>query len=175
MKTVLKFAAAAMVAATIMPSLSAQAEDWRVSPLSDDGWSLQEQGDADDPASYTIKVVFDGPDFDFSYACVRGIALQIEWLPEQVLEGGILVPVTFSVDGETLLEHTVANNDRMDYSWLDRVTAEPTDADTVVFGIWEAWTGTLTISGGGLTSAVPFNEEQNGGYSEEVLFTCGLL
>ena len=157
----------------LMPAFAAQAEDWRVTPLAMDGWSVHEQGQAEEPGGYQVKEVYSTGEARFEFGCVSGYGLYVSWDPKKTLEGSILVPVTFSVNGETLFERSIATNDRRDYSWLDR--GEGTDADTLVVNIWEQGAGTLTISGGGATSTIPFDEERNDYWSEEILFACGLM
>lgn len=170
---IFRISGAAFAALTLVSQLPAQAEDWRVTPLAQEGWSAQEQGDAEGAGAYSVKLVYETADVAFSIGCTNGYGLYITWDPMKTLEGGILVPVRFSIDGEVLFERNIANNDRRDYSWLER--GDGTQAAALVDAIWETGAGTLTIEGGGASSVIPFDEEANGYWSEEILFACGLL
>lgn len=163
--------AVAAVAAVL--AVPAHADDWTVTPLATGGWSAQEQGSAEEPGSYSVKLVYETPDVAFSLGCTMGYGLSIAWDPQTDLNGGILIPVKFSIDGEMLFERDIANNDRRDYSWLER--GDASDAATLVYAIWEKDKGTLTIEGGGATSTIPFNESANDYWSEQVLDACGLF
>lgn len=173
MKTRFRIRLAAMTLAVMVPILPVHAEDWRVTPLATDGWSAQEMGNSEEPGSYSVKLVYDTPETLFSLGCSMGYGLNIVWDPKTDLEGGILIPVKFSLDGELLFVRDIANNDRRDYSWLER--GDASNAATLVYGIWEIGAGTLTIDGGGASSIIPFDEEANGYWSEEVLDACGLF
>ena len=168
-----RVSAAALAACMLASQMSAAAEEWRITPLAQEGWSAQEQGEVDGPGAYSVKLVYETADVAFSIGCPDSYGLYITWDPMKALEGGILVPVKFSVDGSLLFERNIANNDRRDYSWLER--GDGTQAAALVDMIWETGAGTLTIEGGGATSTIPFDEETNGYWSEEILFACGLL
>ncbi len=163
---------AALAASAIALSVQAQAGDWRVTPLAQDGWSAEEKGEADEPTR-SVRLVYQGEDFKFSFGCVLGYGIDVSWMPDRALEGGLLIPVKFSIDGDLLFERDIANNDRKDYAWQER--GDATNAASLVYAIWEKGAGTLTIEGGGVTSIVPFDEVKNEYWSEEILFACGLF
>ncbi|WP_084420004.1 hypothetical protein [Henriciella litoralis] len=169
----LRVAGAALAAVSCVSHASAQAGPEKVTPLAVDGWSVIENGEADTDGGYSVYLDYAGADFEFSVGCTLGYGVNVSWKPQAALTGGILVPVTFSINGDALFTHDVANNDRGDYSWLER--GESSDAATLVYAIWEKDKGTLTIEGGGASSTIPFNESENGFWSEQVLFACGLL
>lgn len=143
-------------------------DDWEVEGLAF-GWSLYEKGDPSTPAEYSVKGVYEGYGPEFSFGCNRGYAFDVVWKPDVPIAGGPLVPVTITIDDVNVLEGNLVPNDRNEYAW----TGRDGEAYDIVAAIWDVWEGDLTISAGGVTDEVYFDEDVLGGISELVLASCG--
>ncbi|GGC99969.1 hypothetical protein [Aquisalinus flavus] len=160
---------AALVALTAPMASSAMAnDDWSITPLAY-GWSLYEKGDLSNPAEHFVKGVYEGYGPTFSFGCTRGYAFDVVWKPDVPITGGALVPVTITIDDVTVVDGNLVPNDRNEYAWTGRDGA----AYDIVANIWDFWEGDLTLSAGGVTDTVYFNEDDLGGISELVLASCG--
>lgn len=149
----------------------AAAEEWRVTPLGAEGWSLREKGQESEPSSYTVQAVYAGEGTEFSIGCTYGYGLDISWKPSATLQGSGFVPVNYTINGELILSRQHVINDRNDYSWAER-EGEALDLIDWMF-VFES--GSLVMSGGGVTDTVPFDEEAAGWPTELILASCGYL
>ncbi|NHK29061.1 hypothetical protein FF098_014150 [Parvularcula flava] len=156
-------ALAASMAAPVLAS-----DDWEIEGLAF-GWSLYEKGDPSTPAEYSVKGVYEGYGPEFSFGCTRGYAFDVVWKPDVPVTGGAFVPVTITIDDVTVLDGNLVPNDRNEYAW----TGRDGEAYDIVAAIWEAWEGDLTVSAGGATDTIYFDEDMLGGISELVLEACG--
>lgn len=143
------------------------------------GWTLFEKGDFfADPATaeagevYEATAVYEDAAMKFSIGCTFGSYIDVVWQPSQPLTG-VAVQTSFSIDGATVASHVFLarspDGAPHEYGWAE----QGGDALKLAEAIYEKWTGTLVISGGGVTDTISFDEEKMGGVSELVLMACG--
>ena len=163
---------ALLVLAASAPPMSAQAASEKTS-LGLAGWELYQEGDAfSDPENALVRATYADAAMKFSIGCTRGSSVDVAWQPGRPLREGA-AETSFSVNGRPVASggfaERVPGNAPPGPGW----SLEGGAALDLVQAMYEDWSGTVVISGGGVTDTIPFDEDKMGGVSELILFACG--
>lgn len=137
------------------------------------GWELHQEGDLfADPATAIVRATYVDATMKFSIGCTLGSYIDVTWQPGRPLKEE-MAESSFSINGRTVASRVfparAPDSAPPEFGWAE----QGGDALNLVQAMYENWTGTLVISGGGVTDTIPFDEEKMGGVSELVLFVCG--
>ncbi|MBI1254184.1 MAG: hypothetical protein GC196_07565 [Hyphomonas sp.] len=161
-----------LVLAASAPPVSAEAAPERTL-LGLAGWELYQEGDPFfDPENAVVRATYVDAGMKFSIGCTRGSSVDVAWQPGRPLREGAAAD-SFSVNGRPVASRgfpeQVPGNAPPEPGW----SLEGGAALDLVKAMREDWTGTVVISGGGVTDGIPFDEDRMGGVSELILFACG--
>jgi hypothetical protein len=161
-----------LVLAASAPPVSAEAAPERTL-LGLAGWELYQEGDPFfDPENAVVRATYVDAGMKFSIGCTRGSSVDVAWQPGRPLGEGT-AEASFSVNGRPVASRgfpeQVSGNAPPEPGW----SLEGGAALDLVKAMYEDWTGTVVISGGGVTDTIPFDEDRMGGVSELILFACG--
>jgi hypothetical protein len=135
---------------------TASAAGWTTTPLALENWSRVERGQPGS-MSWHFHAEYKKGGTYFAFGCAFSSELSVSWDPGKPVGGTTGVETQFSVNGQLVATQRLVNSEG---GTSFRFAEDEGPARQIVEAIAAAGVGTITVTGGGVTSKIPFDNSK---------------